>query len=84
MSEKASKISTKTRVLEARTPGPDDDLYAVAMLKVAMELKRSDGRGFERIFEETLRALGVDRAAFRLYLDRHMSQLIKTAKRRGY
>jgi hypothetical protein len=84
MSEKASKIATKTQVAQARVASPDDDLYAVAMLKVAMELKRSGGRGFDQVFEETLRALGVDRAAFKNYLDRNMSQLMKTAKRRGY
>jgi len=84
MSEKASKVVTKTQVARARVATPDDDLYAVAMLKVAMELKRSGGRGFDQVFEETLLALGVDRGAFKTYLDRNMSQLIKTAKRRGY
>ena len=84
MSEKARKIATKTRVLESRVASPDDDLYAVAMLKVAMELKRGGNRGFEQVFEETLGSLGVDRTAFKTYLDRNMAQLIKTARRRGY
>jgi hypothetical protein len=76
--------STTTTVREQVQPKPDDDLYAVAMLKVAMEMKRSNSKGFEEIFEETLLALGVDRKAFRGYLSRHMDRLVTTAKRRGY
>lgn len=75
---------TTTTVQSKPQPAPDDDLYAVAMLKVAMEMKRSNNKGFEDIFEETLRAMGVDREAFRVYLKRHMDKLVKTARRRGY
>ena len=75
---------TVTTVLERPTPVPDDDLYAVAMLKVAMELKRGRDRGFEDVFEDTLRALDIDRDAFRSYLDRHMDKLLMTARKRGY
>jgi hypothetical protein len=77
-------IRVATKVAEPAIPSPDDDLYAVAMLKVAMELKRGPARGFEAIFEETLKALDVDRDSFRAYLGRHMDKLMQTARKRGY
>lgn len=84
MSRPQPKLSTTTKVVTASTPAPDDDLYAVAMLKVAMELKRENTKGFEDVFEETLAALDVDRQAFRSYLTRHMDKLLKTARKRNY
>ena len=65
-------------------PDPDEDLFAVAMLKVAMELKRDKAAGFERIFENTLAAMQVDRVSFRAYLERNLSTLKTTVKKRGY
>ncbi|MFH1811834.1 MAG: hypothetical protein ABIJ09_24060 [Pseudomonadota bacterium] len=87
MQEKASKTNVLTLSQPAPVapaPVPDDDLYAVAMLKVAMELKRGQARGFEEIFEDTLKALDIDREHFKRYLSRHMDQLIRTAQKRGY
>lgn len=76
-------VLTQTRE-QTPEPAPDDDLYAVAMLKVAMELKKGQQRGFEDIFEETLKVLNVDRESFKKYLSRHMEKLMKTAQKRGY
>ena len=85
MQEKAIKTKVLTLAPEKPVaPAPDDDLYAVAMLKVAMELKRGQARGFEDIFEETLSALSIDREHFRRYLAKHMDQLVQTARKRGY
>lgn len=74
-------ITTTTLVDE---PAVDDDLYAVAMLKVAMELKKSQDRGFEEVFEGALQAMDIDRERFRQYLSRHMDRLMLTAKKRRY
>lgn len=65
-------------------PDPDQELYAVAMLKVAMELKRDKAVGFEQIFENTLQAMSVDRETFRAYLQRNLGVLKSTAQKRGY
>ena len=85
MSQKQSKLKVLTlEPARAPTPAPDDDLYAVAMLKVAMELKRGDAQGFEDIFEKTLKAMDIDRDRFKKYLSRHMDQLVTTARTKGF
>lgn len=85
MQEKARNTKVLTIAKERPVaPAPDDDLYAVAMLKVAMELKRGQARGFDDIFEETLSALAIDREHFRRYLSKHMDQLVQTARKKGY
>lgn len=80
---KSSNLKSKVQSLRP-LPDPDAELYAVAMLKVAMELKRDKNAGFEQIFENTLAAMQVDRQSFRAYLERNLTMLKTTVQKRGY
>lgn len=59
-------------------------LYAAALLKVAMELKRPDARGLDELLAQVLEGLRVDREAFKAYLARNFSLLSATARSRAY
>jgi hypothetical protein len=47
-----------------------DPLYGVAMLKIALELKRPDARPFESIVQEVMGRMGLEESAFRQFLSR--------------
>ncbi|HUB05560.1 MAG TPA: hypothetical protein VMB50_01090 [Myxococcales bacterium] len=59
-------------------------LYAAALLKVAMELKRPDARGLDELLAHVLEGLRVDRDEFKAYLSRNFSLLRATARSRAY
>ncbi len=59
-------------------------LYAAALLKVAMELKRPDARGLDELLAHVLDGLRVDPEEFKAYLSRNFSLLKATARSRAY
>lgn len=61
-----------------------DPLYPVALLKVAMALRRLDQHDevhFEAILDEVLRDMIIDRDEFQGYLARNMGRLVAAAGR---
>jgi hypothetical protein len=59
-------------------------VYAAALLKISMELKRPDARGLDDLLSQVLDGLGIDRAKFRAYLTRNFSLLQATARSRAF
>jgi len=59
-------------------------VYAAALLKISLELKRPDARGLDAVLAQVLDGLGIDPAAFRAYLTRNFSLLQATARSRAY
>jgi hypothetical protein len=71
----------ETQVDASQTDPPG--LWAVAMLRVAMELKRPGARGFEEIVEEVAARMDLPKAAFRSYLATDLGLLRTSARARG-
>lgn len=59
-------------------------LYGVALLKIAMELKKDPDRAVETVVGNVVAAMGFDGRDFSRYLTRHMGLLVATAKAKGY
>jgi hypothetical protein len=67
--------------------GRIDPAFHRAILKIAIELRKPDARGYDELVAETIRAMKLDAAAFRRYLGengaRNMSLLLATARAFG-
>ncbi len=59
-------------------------VYAAALLKISMELKRPDARSLDDLLSQVLDGLGIDPSKFRAYLTRNFSLLQATARTRAY
>jgi hypothetical protein len=59
-------------------------LYGVAMLKIAMELKKADARPVDELIHGVLTRMGLDEVAFRTFLESHGGLLRTVAQRRSY
>jgi hypothetical protein len=57
-------------------------LYGVAMLKIALELKKADARPMEQLISGVLAKMGLDEAAFRGFLDANGGLLRAIAQKR--
>jgi len=84
---RAALRRSRAAVVEAEPEGEAEHmtpLYAAALLKVAMELKRPDARGLDELLAHVLEGLRVDRDEFKAYLSRNFSLLRATARSRAY
>lgn len=59
-------------------------LYGVAMLKIAMELKKADARPLEDLISGVLTRMRLDEGDFRRFLDANGGLLRTIAQRRRY
>ncbi len=59
-------------------------LYGVAMLKIAMELKKPGAGGLDEIVSGVLGKMGLSESEFRDFLSRNGGMLRAIALRRGY
>ncbi len=70
-----------------RREGRVDPAFHRAILKIAIELRRPDGRSYDEVVADTIRAMQLDGSAFRRYLGengaRNMSLLLATARTFG-
>lgn len=62
----------------------DSPLFGVAMLKIAMELKRSETAGLEEILQGVLEKMELPEAEFRAFLERNGGLLRAIASKRRY
>lgn len=79
-----------TRVEARRADAVDgrvDPAFHRAILKIAIELRKPDARGYDEVVAETIGAMKLDSAAFRRYLGengaRNMNLLLATARAFG-
>jgi hypothetical protein len=72
----------------AETPVPEEvaasPLYGVAMLKIAMELKKADARPLDELIGGVLARMRLDEGEFRRFLDANGGLLRTIAQRRSY
>lgn len=59
-------------------------LYGVAMLKIAMELKKADARPLDELMSGVLKKMRLDENEFRAFLELNGGMLRTIAQRRGY
>jgi hypothetical protein len=81
------KSAQVVRLKTEKTP-PDalaqSPLYGVAMLKIAMELKRQDTAALDDILQGVLRKMNLPEAEFRSFLEANGGLLRAIAQRRRY
>jgi hypothetical protein len=72
----------------AETPVPREvaasPLYGVAMLKVAMELKKADARSLDELIHGVLERMRLDEGEFRRFLEANGGLLRTIAQRKRY
>lgn len=69
---------------EAAEAPIDSPLFGVAMLKIAMELKKPNAKGLDEILSGVLAKMSVSEAAFRAYLEQNGGLLRSIARKREY
>jgi len=61
-----------------------DGLWPIAMLRIAMELKRPEAPGLDEIIEGVVKKMGIPKAQFEKYVAEHLGTLKEAAKKNGY
>ncbi|MFN7131670.1 MAG: hypothetical protein ACK4N5_06280 [Myxococcales bacterium] len=61
-----------------------DRLWGIAMLRIAMELKRPDAPGLDAIIDGVAERMGIEKAEFEKYLKHNLRLLKATARTKGY
>ena len=61
-----------------------EGLWAIAMLRIAMELKRPGAPGLTEIIDGVVARMGIPRADFERFLTEKVGHLEEEAERRGY
>ena len=80
----------RTAVLEekpaarAEPPREADGLWAIAMLRIAMELKRPGAPGLPEIIDGVVERMGIPKAEFERFLAAEIGHLQEEAETRGY
>jgi len=89
LSSRVVKLSSLSTPAESK-PSPEvaevahSPLYGVAMLKIAMELKKADARPLEELVSGVLARMRLDEGAFRAFLELNGGLLRTIAQRRRY
>ncbi len=76
----------RTAVVERTAPStrlPDSALWSIAMLRIAVELKRPGAPDVEEIVAGVVARMGIPQADFKKYLAEHLSLLQKAVQDRG-
>jgi len=77
--------SAKVVTLEQQVPALEaSPLFGVAMLKIAMELKKADPRPLDELVTGVLARMGLPEAEFRAFLESNGGLLRSIATKRGY
>jgi hypothetical protein len=82
---KHRRSNTTESTTQARTTQATEDtnpLYGVAMLKIALELKRSPGASVDEVLGRVLTRMRLDETEFRAYLGRNGGLLRSTAPKK--
>jgi len=61
-----------------------DGLWPIAMLRIAMELKRPEAPGLDQIISGVVKKMGIPKAQFEKYVAEHLGTLQEAAKKNGY
>jgi hypothetical protein len=80
----ASKGRGKAAVATPPPPVEPDGLWPIAMLRIAMELKRPGAPGLDDIIDGVVAKMGIEKAQFEKYLAEHLGLLRDEARKNGY
>lgn len=85
----ATQVIEAEKAEQASTPAVERDpeldrLWGVAMLRIAMELKRPNAPGLEEIVDGVAERMGIDKAELERYLRENLGLLEASAKSKGY
>lgn len=85
---KGTGRSAKVVTLEQQAPVPQEveasPLFGVAMLKIAMELKKADPRPLDELVTGVLSRMKLPESEFRAFLESNGGLLRTIAAKRGY
>jgi hypothetical protein len=80
--KQAKVVALETAVPEAPRELSASPLYGVAMLKIAMELKKADARPVEELISGVLSRMRLDESEFRRFLEANGGLLKAIAQKR--
>ena len=83
----ATVVSTQSHTeptAELAHPVTTSPLYGVAMLKIAMELKKADAKPLDELISGVLTRMNLPEGAFRAYLAANNGLLRTIASKRGF
>jgi hypothetical protein len=83
---KGAPRGRRTAVLErgaAASDLPDPALWSIAMLRIAVELKRPGAPGLREIVDRVVVRMGISKADFEKYLAEHLGLLRKAVEDGG-
>lgn len=70
---------------KARDGDPrEDPMFGVALLKIAMQLRRNPAAGAEAVVDGVIAAMGFPPETFRRYVEKNLGLLVTMARARGY
>jgi hypothetical protein len=79
-----SRTQVAVEQVSATTQEAPDEIWPIAMLRIAMELKRPNSPSLEQIIDGVVRRMGIPKAEFEKYLIENVGQLEEVARRKGY
>ncbi len=88
--ERQTRVVSLSEAKQPQTPPPLPDevarspLYGVAMLRIAMELKKADARPLDELISGVLARMRLDETDFRGFLERNGGLLRSIAQKRRY
>ncbi|MGI5863802.1 MAG: hypothetical protein ACOX6T_17345 [Myxococcales bacterium] len=77
-------VLEEKQVARAATSREVDGLWAIAMLRIAMELKRPGAPGLPEIIDGVVERMGIPKAEFERFLASEIGHLQEEAESRGY
>jgi len=83
-----TRAATRATVREAparATEGVEPDaLWPIAMLRIAMEMRRPGAPGLDEIISGVVKKMGIPKGEIEKYISEHVGALQETARRNGY
>jgi hypothetical protein len=77
------QVAVRAPEAQREVPEPDG-LWAIGLLRIAMELKRPDAPGLAEIIGGVAERMGIPRDQFELFVAERIGSLQEEAERRGY
>jgi len=81
---KVIELRRDVETLEVPADVAQSPLYGVAMLKIAMELKKADAPSLDELISSVLKRMNLDEKAFRSFVAANDGLLRTVASRRRY
>jgi hypothetical protein len=84
MARTQEKVELRENVARAEVDADPDGLWSIAMLRIAMELKRPGSASVEEIIDGVVERMGIQKEQFEKYLQDNFGLLEDAVRRGGY